>query len=177
MNVFIAGPRAVSSLNKHVKERLNNLVNNNFEILVGDANGIDKQIQSFFNSVNYNAVKVFASNGKARNNIGGWKVESVNVQPGVKGFDFYAAKDMEMAKAADYGFMIWNGKSKGTLNNINNLVKLNKKVLVYLIPNKQFYTICDIHDIDKLFTKEKKTIKPYNSETNQDIEQLSWFSN
>lgn len=34
-----------------------------------------------------------------------------------------------MAKAADYGFMIWNGKSKGTLNNIINLVQYNKNVL------------------------------------------------
>ena len=30
MNVFIAGPRKVSNLNNHVKERLHNIINNNF---------------------------------------------------------------------------------------------------------------------------------------------------
>lgn len=40
-----------------------------------------------------------------------------------------------MANEADYGFMIWDGKSRGTLNNTINLVAQNKKVLVY--PSQQ----------------------------------------
>lgn len=52
---------------------------NNFTIMVGDANGVDKQIQKFCHSMNHNKVKVFASNGKARNNIGQWEVKRVNV--------------------------------------------------------------------------------------------------
>src|SRR5690625_4102769 len=134
MNVFIAGPRAISSLNKLVKKRLSNIISNNFTILVGDANGVDKQIQSYCHEMRYNNVKVFASNGKARNNLGNWNVHNVEVASNVRGFDFYAAKDLEMAKIADYGFMIWNGKSKGTHKNIVNLVNYNKKVLVYFTP-------------------------------------------
>lgn len=176
MNVFLAGPRAVSSLNKKVKERLNNLIINNFTVLVGDANGVDKQIQIFFNEHNYKRVKVFASNGKARNNVGGWEVVNVTIPPGVKGFDFYAAKDLEMAKATDYGFMIWNGKSKGTLNNIHNLIKYNKKVLVYLIPDKQFYTVSNTDDIERLLVNKQQTVSEKNPPYNHsEVEQISLF--
>lgn len=37
---------------------------NNFTIMVGDANGVDKQIQKFCHSMNHNKVKVFASKWK-----------------------------------------------------------------------------------------------------------------
>ena len=66
---------------------------------------------------------------------------NVKIDDNVKGFDFYAAKDLAMAKAADYGFMIWNGSSKGTLNDIINLTLLDKKVLVYYTPDKSFHTL------------------------------------
>lgn len=175
MNVFIAGPRAISTLNNAVKERLSNIINQNFTVLVGDANGIDKQIQNFCHSLNYSNVKVFASNGKARNNIGKWDIEKVEVGSNIRGFDFYAAKDLALAKKADYGFMIWNGKSKGTLNNIYNLVKLNKRVLVYMTPDKQFYTICSLNDIENLINKEANVDKTKRDDSIK-IDQLSLFN-
>lgn len=36
-----------------------------------------------------------------------------------------------MSNDCDCAFMIWDGYSKGTLNNINRLSKLGKKVNVY----------------------------------------------
>ena len=173
MKVFIAGPRAIKTLNKSVKERLSNILENNFTIFVGDANGIDKQIQQFCFDKNYKSVKVFASNGKARNNIGNWEVENVTVPPKLKGFDFYAAKDLEMARVADYGFMIWNGKSKGTLNNIFNLVKFNKKSLVYLTTTKQFYVINNNDDIEDL--KNIIETGDTNIIASDDSEQMKFF--
>jgi len=175
MKVFVAGPRAVSVLNKQVKERLSNIINNNFTVLVGDANGVDKQVQKFLHSVNYRNVKVYATNGKARNNIGQWEVEKVNVEPTKKGFDYYAAKDIEMAKDADYGFMIWNGQSKGTLNNMINLAKLNKKVLVYFIPAKQFYTVKDVGDIQMMIDTGNPPISTKLHELMRASEQLKLF--
>lgn len=55
-----------------------------------------------------------------------------------------------MAKDSDYGLMIWNGKSRGTFNNIINLVLFNRTVLLYFIPNKQFYTIKSMNDVKRL---------------------------
>lgn len=173
MNIFIAGPRAIKTLNKAVKERLENILNQNFTIFVGDANGIDKQVQQFCFENQYNSVKIFATNGKARNNIGKWEVENVEVPSTVKGFDYYAAKDLEMAKQADYGFMIWNGKSKGTLNNMYNLVKFNKKVLVYLTSTKLFYVITTTQDIEALNSAE--AIPQKDVETLNNYEQIKFF--
>ena len=78
-----------------------------------------------------------------------WDVEKVAVSPHIRRFELYSAKDKEMAKQADYGFMIWNVKSMGTLNNIVNSVNDNKRVIVYFIPNIKFYTLRSQDDLKK----------------------------
>jgi len=160
VKVFIAGPRAISKLNKHVEERLHNIYSMRLTVIVGDANGIDKAVQEYFFSMGYQNVLVYASQGKARCNIGGWKVVTVEVEKKLKGFDFYAAKDIRMAEEADYGFMIWNGKSKGTLNNVINLINRNKKTLIYLNPRNEFYTVKKLTDIESIISQcEEETKK------------------
>lgn len=176
MKVFVAGPRAVSILNNEVKERLNNIINNDFTILVGDCSGIDKQIQHYCFSLNYNNVRVYASNGIARNNVGHWEVEKVEVEKSKKGFDFYAAKDLEMAKTADYGLMIWNGKSKGTFTNIFNLINFKKKIVVYFMPQRTFYTINSLQDFSELTKKCDGTIDDYYNKIVNSVEQLSLYN-
>jgi hypothetical protein len=141
MKVFIAGPRAIRTLSPTVQERLRNIIEQKITVLVGDASGIDKMIQEYFSDANYKDVLVYASNGVARNNVGQWKVQNVPVRDNATGFAFYVEKDKAMADNADYGFMIWNGKSKGTLNNMVNLVSFNKEVLLYFTPHKRFYHI------------------------------------
>ena len=150
MKVFIAGARAVSVLDGVVKERLNNIFIKNYTVVVGDASGVDCAVQRFFSNHRYRNVIIYASEGKARNNIGSWAVHSVDVPIRSRGFDYYAAKDIAMANDADYGFMIWNGESKGTLNNIVNLINLDKKSIVYLTTNKEFYNIDGIDDLQEL---------------------------
>ena len=49
-----------------------------------------------------------------------------------KGRELYTLKDKAMAKEADYGLMIWDGKSKGTLGNINKMENENKHFYVIL---------------------------------------------
>jgi hypothetical protein len=153
MNVFIAGPRAISVLDEKIQSRLDNIINNNLNVLVGDASGVDKAVQAYFGSRNYRNVIVFASKGIARNNTGNWPVHTVEVDSHTRGFDFYAAKDLAMAQDADYGFMIWNGESKGTLNNILNLVSLGKKTVMYFCPQGDFFTINSIDDISEVVAK------------------------
>ena len=52
-----------------------------------------------------------------------------------------------MSHDADYGFMIWDGESKGTLNNVLNLVQQGKAVLVYRSPSREFIQIKSIDDV------------------------------
>ncbi|MDQ2088026.1 hypothetical protein RBH29_16480 [Herbivorax sp. ANBcel31] len=70
MNIFIAGPRAISRLDKLVIHKINDIMDNNYNILVGDANGVDKAVQKFCSEKSYKNVRVCATMGKARNNLG-----------------------------------------------------------------------------------------------------------
>jgi hypothetical protein len=104
--VFIAGPRAIKRLNNNIEERLYNIYLNNIKVVVGDAAGVDKAVQDYFYRLNYSNVNVYAIQGKARNNVGNWPVVDVEANRRLKGFDYYAAKDVKMAEVADYGFML-----------------------------------------------------------------------
>lgn len=60
---------------------------------------------------------------------------------GAKEFDYYSVEDRAMAETAEYGLMLWDGKSKGTVPNVVNLSRDHRPVLVYIAPSRQFRTI------------------------------------
>jgi hypothetical protein len=161
--VFLSGSRKISRLNNEIKGRLYNLVNQRFAVIIGDANGADKALQSYFSEAEYDNVVVFCSGTVCRNNLGNWKVKQVHVDPKLKGRDFYTQKDKEMAAAADYGFVLWDGKSSGSLENILELLKKNKKALVYFSPIKKFFTVSNLQDIHDLLSKCDKDSVDYIS--------------
>jgi hypothetical protein len=70
-----------------------------------------------------------------------------------KGFDYYSLKDRAMAEAADYGLMLWDGKSKGTVNNVVNLSRDHTPVVVYVAPTRQFRTIKSFDDLKDLLAQ------------------------
>jgi hypothetical protein len=59
-------------------------------------------------------------------------------------------KDARMSLDADYGFMIWDGESKGTLNNVLNLVQQGKSALVYFAPKREFISVKSKADVAAL---------------------------
>jgi probable addiction module antidote protein len=128
--VFIGGSRDVSRLPANARERLNNVIESGFPVLVGDANGVDKAVQKHLLEAKYDQVTVFCSGGTCRNNLGQWKTTNITVAKNARGFEFYAAKDREMARTADFGLMIWDGKSAGTILNVLRLVRAGKKAVL-----------------------------------------------
>ena len=58
-----------------------------------------------------------------------------------------------MAEAADYGLMLWDGKSKGTVNNVVNLSRDHKPVVVYVAPTREFRTIKTFDDLKGLLAQ------------------------
>ena len=58
-----------------------------------------------------------------------------------------------MARAAFYGFILWDGKSKGTLNNILNLLRQQKKVLVYFSPDQSCSMLRSVEGLGVLLRK------------------------
>ena len=176
MKIFIAGPRAITQLDNNVTDKLFSIYEKGHDVFVGDAAGVDTAVQRFYADKTYNNVTVFASNGKARNNIGNWKVENVIADDSLKKFDFYKQKDVAMASMADYGFMVWNGESKGTLNNIINLIRQKKPCLVYFTPYEKFFTIDDEDKCLKLLSLcPTSIISIYNKLTQTPPIQIAMF--
>ena len=105
--IFIGGSRHVSRLPSEVKKRLDNVVASGHHVIVGDANGADKAVQKHLYDIHYDKVTVFCSGASPRNNLGTWFTHHVDPPKNAKGFQFYAAKDREMAREADFGLMIW----------------------------------------------------------------------
>ena len=132
--IFIGGSRHVSRLSAEVKRRLDNVIASFHQVIVGDANGADKAVQKHFFDAGYANVTVFCSGDAPRNNLGSWTTHRVDVPKGTKGFQFYAAKDREMAREADFGLMIWDGKSPGTVLNVLRLVQAGKISVLFNVP-------------------------------------------
>jgi len=161
--VFFGGSRNLSRLNCEIKERADNIIARNFEVLIGDANGADKTMQKYLAEKGYKKVIVYYMGDTCRNNLGKWQTISITSNRNKKDFNYYITKDKAMSDQADYGFMLWDGKSKGTLNNIINLLQCNKHVLVYFSPNKEFFTLKNSYDLDNLLHKcDLPTVKRFN---------------
>jgi len=150
--VFIGGSRAVSRLNSVVRAKLDDLIARGCTILIGDANGADKTVQQYLADRNYGHVIVYCVD-HCRNNLGRWPTKTVAAPQAQKGFAFYAVKDAAMARDASCGVMLWDGKSKGTLNNIQNLIGMGKKTLVYLAPEQAFHKLVSRQDLRELLRR------------------------
>ena len=132
MNVFVSGSMSKKELPPIATQKLDNIISKNITVLVGGANGVDSLIQRYLMNKNYANVCVYFVGAKPRNNIGNW--QSKNIKSGnEQGRAFFTLKDAAMANEADYGLMVWDGKSKGTKNNVELMKQKNKKF--YLILN------------------------------------------
>lgn len=146
-SVFVAGSRVISRLNKDITARLDNVMRQGRTVFVGDANGTDKAVQVYLSRHRYPNVFVYCME-ECRNNVGHWPIRRHSAGSHVKhDRKYYGIKDAAMARDADYGFMLWDGRSKGTLTNMLNLLKAEKKVLVYIAPKRSFCTLNTFLDL------------------------------
>ena len=144
--VFVAGSRVVSRLNDQIRERLDNIMEQDFTVLIGDANGADKAVQRYLAKHHYRNVKVYCME-LCRNNVGEWPVHRHGSQSSKHDRHYYGIKDLAMVKDASCGFMLWDGESKGTLTNVLSLLAAHKKALLYLSPKKQFFKLSTFEDL------------------------------
>lgn len=148
--VFIGGSRKAPRINEYVRNRIDKIIERRCTILIGDANGIDKSVQRYLFERNYRNVVVFCAGSECRNNLGHWETRHIGVNQKKKDSDYYAAKDLEMVRETDYGFLIWDSKSKGTKENILNLLRADKRTVVYLTSNKSFYILTRVSEVENL---------------------------
>ena len=132
-SVFISGSIAIKTLPQEVKDSINKIMDNNMEILVGDANGIDSLVQDYCLSLNYFHVTVYSISllprYKASDKFG---VKTVTVPTEIKGArERQQEKDKAMTNDSQYSFIIWDGKSKGSYANVLRAFEQDKKIKLY----------------------------------------------
>ncbi len=157
--VFIAGSRRLSRLHSAVKRRIDNIVDKGFTVIVGDANGVDKAVQRYLSNRHYTNIIVFCMEGGCRNNIGDWPTRTITAaDTGRRNFAYYSTKDRAMVKEADYGLMLWDGRSRGTLTSIVHLVRQGKPVVVYIAPDRSFYTLRESNQLAEMVGRFDPTV-------------------
>jgi len=165
--VFVGGSRSISRLNKKLTRILDKFADKGLTILVGDANGADKAVQGYLLYKRYKNVLVYCMGNNCRNNLGAWDTINVAADIKEKSYKYYFIKDLRMASDSQYGFMLWDSKSKGTLNNIINLLKGNKPTVVYFSSTREVQTLRNLDDLDHIFKKcDQQTINRVDSVLN-----------
>lgn len=116
--VLISGSRSIKQLPTEAIASINRIIELEFQVIVGDAPGVDSLVLKYLKSKNYEQVKVyyalFDGKGKPRNTAG---------YPCVGVSGNYRDRDKLMCSLADYGLAIWDGKSSGTAENISRVQK------------------------------------------------------
>ena len=140
----------IKTIDQKIKDRIDNIINSGFAIVVGDADGADCAIQSYLLSKNAIDVTIYCSGLNARNNVGGWPVKTIETKHTEGSRQFFTAKDLAMADIADYGLMIWDNKSTGTLSNVIELLAREKKSLVFVNKEKNFSAISSVEHLEIL---------------------------
>ena len=149
-SVFIGGSRKISRMNAELAQRLDNIIQKQLRVLIGDANGFDRLAQAYLAERHYTSVVVYCTNGVCRNNVGGWPLHPVEYHGRARGREFYTAKDDAMLQDADFGLFGWDGKSTGTLRNVRRMAEQGKPSAVYVSPAKRFVTVRTADDVSAL---------------------------
>lgn len=146
--VFVSGtskmqdPESVyyrKELPKEIRDELDNHVENNHTILVGDAPGVDSMVQDYLASKKHKNVEIYVSGSNVRKNADssgklGWKVHHINTKDFIEGSkEWHAVKDKAMNKSASYGLavILENGGAGATRKNIIRFIDDKKDAKIF----------------------------------------------
>ena len=120
-------------LPKTIQDKLDSYMNTKVKFVVGDAPGIDRQVQDYLNNSSYKKVIIYGPNGIRYLANKNWKTKPIKApkfEPGSK--EWLAKKDIAMAYVATKGLaVILDEGSSATRKNIQRLIDQNKSVDVY----------------------------------------------
>ena len=99
MNVFIGGSRAFQTEPRHQRGRRDDLIRRGCTILIEDAEGADRAVQSYFANQHYAKVVVYCME-HYRNNVGDWPIRKIDPPSQRRDFSYYSAKDAVRSETA-----------------------------------------------------------------------------
>ena len=145
-SVFVSGSSKTTDPNsEYYRKELPNEVINKLDdyikkknnIIVGDAPGIDTQVQEYLNNKNYKNVSVYTTSKQPRYLANKkWKIHIIDtygLDPNSK--EGLRMKDIAMTNDAKKGFavILENGGAGATRNNVQRLIDQNKNVKVFML--------------------------------------------
>lgn len=119
-----------------VKSEIDKNIAKGNKIIVGDAPGIDRQVQNYINSKNYKNIEIYGPGKQVRYSANEkWKTIPIDA-PEFEEYskEWLAKKDIVMSKLADFGIAVTldNG-STATKNNIERMKNMGKNVKEYML--------------------------------------------
>ena len=128
------------NLPKFVKSELKKSMKSGDKIIVGEAPGIDRQVQDFLNKKKYQNVSVYTSYKDPRYKANEkWQTKSIDASEYKEGSpEFLAKKDKAMTDDATKGLaVILDQGSRATKENVKRLIGQNKGISIYQLTKNQ----------------------------------------
>lgn len=148
IKVFMCGSISIKEIPPEAKKRIDNIIAKRYEILVGDADGIDYEIQKYCRDKKYFKLTIYIVGDEARkiattefatkqikkdsNEIEYVPIEEENSKKKPSERERQWIKDKAMIDDCDYGLIIWDGESKGSYKNLLYMVDSKKKFHLYI---------------------------------------------
>lgn len=202
-STFISGTTKTSedgefkrdSLPEEVVKEINNRMKRGEKFLIGDAPGIDSQVQDYLAKNKYKNVELFVSGDEVRKNAGkklNWLVNNIDGENYEKySKEWRAVKDIAMSNVAGSGIavVIPNGSS-ATRKNIDRMYDRNRDVKVYQLGDEKFIitgknlddslkeaenSLSFFNDLKRNNPKFSKAINLEIKELENELEQLKQF--
>ena len=124
-----------SRLPKVIRAEIDQAIQKGTKIVVGDAPGIDRQVQNYLKRQKYDNVEIYGPGQKVRYSANKkWKTHPIDAPEFEVGSpEWLAKKDRLMAELATKGLAIVldEGGSKATRKNVERLINAHKDVKVY----------------------------------------------
>ena len=123
-------------LPRDIRSKLNDSMWEGEKIIVGDAPGIDRQVQNYLKKKRYSNVEVYGPGKQVRYLANKkWKANPIDV-PGAEPMskEWLAGKDFVMTDISTKGLaVILDEGATATRNNVQRLIDQNKSVDVYML--------------------------------------------
>ncbi|CAA6810424.1 MAG: Unknown protein [uncultured Sulfurovum sp.] len=154
-SVFISGSIAIKTLPQEVKNSIDKIIQNNMQILVGDANGIDSLVQNYCLSLEYFNVMVYSITSQPRYKASDkFTLKTISVPHAIQnGREKQQQKDKAMTNDSQYSFVIWDGKSKGSYANVLRAFEQDKKIKLYAEHRFLEQSEVDSQNIETIYRK------------------------
>lgn len=121
-------------LPKEIRRELKDHMSRGRKIIVGDAPGIDRQVQNYLNKKRYSNVEIYGPGKEVRYTANKkWKTNPIDApEYEVGSKEWLAKKDIAMTKVSDLGLaVVLDEGAKATRKNVERLIEQNKDVKVY----------------------------------------------